>query len=169
MIEEAKRSKTMSVDLDPELARFNRFVAERIGAGNGDMSPEEALDLWRAENPAEDERAETVRALSEALEELQAGDPVSRSKILTGNSANATGSIARDVSDHRRRPRGGRRGSHLRLDQGSLGARRNPLVRRIPTGLFQAPYGSRASFNRTGKRCVGGRNPSNSEVPVKPP
>jgi hypothetical protein len=75
MIEKAKRSKTMSVDVDPELARFNRFVAEKIGAGNGDMSPEEALDLWRAENPAEDERTETVRALSEALEELQAGDP----------------------------------------------------------------------------------------------
>ncbi|HXY34689.1 MAG TPA: hypothetical protein VEI07_10710 [Planctomycetaceae bacterium] len=64
----------MSVNVDPELARFNRFVSEKIGAGGGDISPEEALDLWRAENPAAEERAEAVRALKEALEELRAGD-----------------------------------------------------------------------------------------------
>jgi len=64
----------MSVNVDPELARFNRFVSEKIGAGSGDLSPEEALDLWRAENPAAEDRDETVRALREALEELHAGD-----------------------------------------------------------------------------------------------
>jgi hypothetical protein len=75
MMEAEIRSKTMSVNVDRELARFNRFVSEKIGDGNGDMSPEEALDLWRSENPADEERTETVRALREALEELQAGDP----------------------------------------------------------------------------------------------
>jgi hypothetical protein len=65
----------MSVNLNDELQRFNRFVSERIGTGNGDLSPEEALDLWRSENPSEEERTETILAVEEAIEELRAGDP----------------------------------------------------------------------------------------------
>jgi hypothetical protein len=65
----------MSVNLNDELARFSRFVSERVGAGRGDLSPEEALDLWRSENPSEAEQTETIHAVEEALEELRAGDP----------------------------------------------------------------------------------------------
>jgi len=64
----------MTVNLNGELQQFNRFVSEKIGTGQGDLSPEEALDLWRAENPPEDERTATIRAVEEALEELRAGD-----------------------------------------------------------------------------------------------
>jgi hypothetical protein len=64
----------MSVHIDSELARFNRFVSEKIGAGNTDLSPEAALDLWRTENPSDEERAETLRDLLEALREMRAGD-----------------------------------------------------------------------------------------------
>jgi len=64
----------MSIKFDPELVRFSQFVSEKIGAGSGDLSPEEALDLWRSENPSDDERADTVRALKEALDEFRAGD-----------------------------------------------------------------------------------------------
>jgi hypothetical protein len=65
----------MSVNLNEELQRFSRFVSEKIGAGQGTLSPEEALDLWRAENPSEHERTDTVRAVEEALQEFRAGDP----------------------------------------------------------------------------------------------
>jgi hypothetical protein len=64
----------MSINTNSELARFNQFVSEKIGGGNTDLSPEEALDLWRTENPSDEELAETVRALAEALREMHAGD-----------------------------------------------------------------------------------------------
>ena len=77
----------MSVNLNAELERFNRFVSEKIGTGQGDLSPEEALDLWRAENPAEDERKATIRAVEEALEELQTKCASDVARVLSGEKA----------------------------------------------------------------------------------
>jgi hypothetical protein len=63
----------MSIDPDAELAQFQQFIADRREKGHC-LSPEEALDLWRAENPKTEEFVDTVRALQEALAEMEAGD-----------------------------------------------------------------------------------------------
>lgn len=52
-----------------ELARFQQFIARHLERGDT-FSPEEALDLWRAENPHPNDVADTVEALSE----MEAGD-----------------------------------------------------------------------------------------------
>jgi hypothetical protein len=38
------------------------------------LSPEEALELWRTEHPANDEFGDSVAALREALADMAAGD-----------------------------------------------------------------------------------------------
>ena len=63
----------MSSDPMTELARFQQFISSHLEKGDG-LSPEEALDLWRAENPGADDVADTVHALQEALADMDAGD-----------------------------------------------------------------------------------------------
>ena len=63
----------MSIDPGAELAQFQQYIAARLEKGPA-LSPEEALDLWRAENPKAEEFVDTVRALREALAEMDAGD-----------------------------------------------------------------------------------------------
>jgi hypothetical protein len=55
-----------------ELAEFHEFVGEQIRAGK-ELSPEEALDLWRDQHPdiAGEDATEEIR---EALADLAAGD-----------------------------------------------------------------------------------------------
>lgn len=57
-----------------ELMEFQRFIAEKLQALTSEMSPEEALDLWRTEHPDRDEYVETVAALREALVDMERGD-----------------------------------------------------------------------------------------------
>jgi hypothetical protein len=64
----------MSTGVEKELANFNMFVAERLERGEGEISPEQALDLWRAEHPDPDEFGDTVQALREAIADMEAGD-----------------------------------------------------------------------------------------------
>ena len=59
----------MSIDPSAELARFQQFIADHLHQGEA-LSPEEALDLWRAENPIADEFQDTVQALREALADM---------------------------------------------------------------------------------------------------
>jgi hypothetical protein len=59
----------MSIDPNRELARFQQFIAAHLNQGEA-LSPEEALDLWRAENPLSNELDSTVQALREALDEM---------------------------------------------------------------------------------------------------
>lgn len=63
----------MSTNLQMELAEFQEFIAEHVRAGTV-MSPEEALDVWRAENPDEALRAENVKAVKAALRDMENGD-----------------------------------------------------------------------------------------------
>jgi hypothetical protein len=58
-----------------ELAGFHQFIGERLKQGHVNLSPEEALDLWRTEHPDPDEFEETVQALREAIEDLESGVP----------------------------------------------------------------------------------------------
>lgn len=63
----------MSIDPNAELARFQQFINDHLGKGET-FSPEEALDLWRAENPEEGAEDEELEALREAINEMEAGD-----------------------------------------------------------------------------------------------
>ena len=59
---------------DPDLASFHRFISIRLETGDPAMTPEEALDLWRAENPSRAEFEETTGALRAAIREMESGD-----------------------------------------------------------------------------------------------
>lgn len=60
----------MSGSVDSELSSFHRFISEQLNVGRGDVSPEEALDLWRMQHPDD----EAVLAVQEALEDMEVGD-----------------------------------------------------------------------------------------------
>jgi hypothetical protein len=64
----------MSTDAQFELYGFHQFLSEKIAAGERTLSPEEALDEWRAANRSEAEIAEDVAAIRESLEDLANGD-----------------------------------------------------------------------------------------------
>jgi len=64
----------MATQVDPELSRFRDFIVEKLTSGDELLTPEEALDLWRLENPVSEEFAETVAALRQSLADVQGGD-----------------------------------------------------------------------------------------------
>ena len=64
----------MSTDLKSELVGFHRFITDQLENGAATMSPEEALDTWRAQNPAPTDYVENVAAVREALADMEAGD-----------------------------------------------------------------------------------------------
>jgi len=70
----AKWGSKMSTDLRAELESFHRFVGQRLSEGKI-VSPEEALELWLDENPVDDDFKESVAAIQEALDEMDAGVP----------------------------------------------------------------------------------------------
>lgn len=60
----------MSTEIFGELESFRRFLEEQIESGNANLSPEESLQLWRAQRR---ERDGSVSAVKEALAEMEAG------------------------------------------------------------------------------------------------
>lgn len=64
----------MSVDPALELAQFQQFIIDHLERGVS-MSPEEAVDLWRASHPDSATYEEDVEAVRQALAELDAGEP----------------------------------------------------------------------------------------------
>jgi hypothetical protein len=63
----------MAIDPAAELARFQQFLAQHLQLGHA-LTPEEALDLWRLQNPCPDEFAKNVAGIREALADMDAGD-----------------------------------------------------------------------------------------------
>lgn len=64
----------MATQHNDELARFHDFLGRQLGSESRQLSPEEALDLWRAEHPEAGELRESVQAVKEALDDMDAGD-----------------------------------------------------------------------------------------------
>jgi hypothetical protein len=64
----------MATGTQGELSCFHDFLSQKLTSGAAQLSPEEVLDLWRAEHPAADEYADNVAALKEALADMEAGD-----------------------------------------------------------------------------------------------
>jgi hypothetical protein len=57
-----------------ELERFHSYLSERLANGGAELTPEEALDLRRMENPTPEEHAANVAAVREAIADMDAGD-----------------------------------------------------------------------------------------------
>ena len=65
----------MSTQAQGELASFHQFVTIKLSENNAGLSPEEALDMWRAEHPThEHDGVDDVTAAKEALADMAAGD-----------------------------------------------------------------------------------------------
>jgi hypothetical protein len=64
----------MSADAQFELHGFHEFLAEKLAAGKSAISPEEALDEWRAAHRSPEEFDEDVAAVRDALEDMANGD-----------------------------------------------------------------------------------------------
>jgi hypothetical protein len=63
----------MTTCIPSELESFHHFLSQQLPRA-GSLSPEEALDLWRADHPASEDAQESVAALREALLDMEAGD-----------------------------------------------------------------------------------------------
>ncbi len=59
-----------------ELERFHRFIAERLAESGNELTPEDCLDIWRANHPSPEELAESVAAIQEGLEQARRGEGV---------------------------------------------------------------------------------------------
>jgi hypothetical protein len=64
----------MSSSYQNELANFHQFIGQQLASKHTNLSPEDALDLWREQNPCPDEDAETIAAIRESLANLEAGE-----------------------------------------------------------------------------------------------
>jgi hypothetical protein len=64
----------LSADTSSELERLHEFILEKLADGASQLSPEDALDQWRAENPSFEELAESAEAVKRALADMEAGD-----------------------------------------------------------------------------------------------
>lgn len=67
-----------------ELHSFHQFVTNQLQVG---ITPEQCLQLWRAQNPTADELDVSTAAVEQALNDMQAGD--------TGQSARSLIEAAR--------------------------------------------------------------------------
>jgi hypothetical protein len=64
----------MATGSESELRAFHGFLQQKLTSGLSQLSPEEALDLWRDEHPAGDEYGSAVAAIKEAIADMEAGD-----------------------------------------------------------------------------------------------
>ena len=63
----------MSIDPTADLTQFQQFIVDHLQKGDT-LSPEEVLDLWRLRHPNPDDFDDSVRALREALADLDAAE-----------------------------------------------------------------------------------------------
>jgi hypothetical protein len=57
-----------------ELDSFHRFLGDQLANEGSLLTPEECLDLWRAQHPLDEELSASTRAIQEALDDMEAGD-----------------------------------------------------------------------------------------------
>jgi hypothetical protein len=57
-----------------ELVDFQEFAVERLRNGGAGLSLEALLDQWRALHPSEEELRDSVAAVKQALDDMDAGD-----------------------------------------------------------------------------------------------
>jgi hypothetical protein len=57
-----------------ELESFHRFLGDQLAHGDLALTPEECLDLWRAQHPPDEDVEADTLAIREALDDMKAGD-----------------------------------------------------------------------------------------------
>jgi hypothetical protein len=63
-----------SMEPSGELIDFYRFIGDKLSKGETWLSPEETLDEWRMEHPDEEQAADDLQAIKEAVADFEAGD-----------------------------------------------------------------------------------------------
>lgn len=58
-----------------DLNEFHRFVGEQLDQGS-ELTPEDCLDLWRANHPSPEELKESVAAVKRALAQVDRGEGI---------------------------------------------------------------------------------------------
>jgi hypothetical protein len=53
-----------------ELQQFYEFLGQQLRAGSAEISPEQAVDIWRMQQPP----SEDLLAIQEALDDMERGD-----------------------------------------------------------------------------------------------
>lgn len=66
-----------------ELESFTQFAKRRLAGEEPEPSLDELFDLWRMENPTDENHAENVAALAAAIEDFRNGDRGQRAGELT--------------------------------------------------------------------------------------
>ena len=64
----------MSLSTISEVVAFHQFLGEHLGQGTEWKTPEQALDSWRRQRPIPQHLANSVAAVREAVDAMQAGD-----------------------------------------------------------------------------------------------
>ena len=65
-----------------ELDHFHRFSIETLANGGADLTLEDLVDLWRAENPREEELKESLASLRRGLADAEAGRVYAANEVL---------------------------------------------------------------------------------------
>jgi hypothetical protein len=58
-----------------ELESFHRFLGDQLAHHDSTLTPEECLELWRAQNPSAEGFETEAQAIQEAIDDMKAGDP----------------------------------------------------------------------------------------------
>jgi hypothetical protein len=59
---------------EQDLANFTSFVLHKVEAGERDLNIDELFDLWRTENPSDEQYAESVAAIQASLQDFKNGE-----------------------------------------------------------------------------------------------
>jgi hypothetical protein len=63
----------MATERANDLRAFRDFATEKLSNGGAEMTLDEALGLWEAENQTPEELEDTLRAIREGLADVEAG------------------------------------------------------------------------------------------------
>jgi hypothetical protein len=64
----------MATERSDDLRAFSRFVEAKLSGGGGRLTVDDVISLWDTETQSESERSANVKAIQEALDDMEAGD-----------------------------------------------------------------------------------------------
>src|SRR5687767_11721104 len=72
-LKDPEGKRTMAT-AEQELAAFTSYALQKIEAGERDLNIDELFDLWRAENPSDEQYAENVAAIQASIQDFKNGE-----------------------------------------------------------------------------------------------
>jgi hypothetical protein len=64
----------MATDRSNDLRAFKHFIEAKLSNGGSDLTVDDVIGLWDIETQPESEREASVKAIQEALDDMEAGD-----------------------------------------------------------------------------------------------